>query len=82
MIEQAVCEMKHLRVDERLTGHDNDIKENCSRIDKLENSTTRTEVVVENLCNQIQSLVSIIKWFLCMLIVSLVGFLFWYIQTH
>lgn len=61
------------RCENRLNNH-------ADRIDKLEQYQAEARVEIRNLCEQIKSLVSIIKWFLGILISSSIGFIFWYIQ--
>jgi len=51
------------------------------RLDVLEQDRSRTEQKIENLCDQIKSLVSTMKWFMGVLITTLLGFFIWYIQN-
>lgn len=57
MVENTLCIERHKAIDEKLDAHGRRIGVHGDRLDKLENSQTRTEVVVQNLCDQIKALV-------------------------
>lgn len=79
-----VCKEKHKRVDEMLNSHELRLNTQDDRIDKLEVKTeqyqSKTEVQIANLCEQIKSLVSTLKWFMGFMIMTGLGFIIWYIQ--
>ena len=64
----------------QLDTHERRLNNHGDRIDKLEQYQSRSEVQINNLCEQIKSLVSTIKWSMGLLITVLVGFIIWYIQ--
>jgi aspartyl/asparaginyl beta-hydroxylase (cupin superfamily) len=68
-------------VTRQLDTHERRLNNHGDRIDKLEQYQSRSEVQINNLCEQIKSLVSTIKWSMGVLITTLVGFLIWYIQS-
>lgn len=76
-----LCKHKHERVDEILESHDSRLGDHDRRIDLLEQFQSRSEVQIMNLCKEIESLVSTIKWSMGVLITTLLGFLIWYIQN-
>lgn len=80
-----ICKEKHKRVDEMLNDHELRLNTQDDRIDKLEIKTeqyqSKTEVQIGNLCEQIKSLISTIKWFMGILITTGIAFLIWYIQS-
>lgn len=55
------CEEKHKAVDAKIGVQDKRIDHHGERLDKLENNQIRTEVVVQNLCDQIKALVETMK---------------------
>lgn len=67
-------------VTKQLDTHERRLNNHGDRIDKLEQYQSRSEVQINNLCDQIKSLVSTIKWSMGLLITVLVGFIIWYIQ--
>lgn len=92
MADVLLCEERHKVIDEKLKGHDERLGVHGDRLDKLENSQIRTEVVVQNLCDQIKTLVDTMKeqqksvqtmvlGIAGTAIVLLVGFFIWYIQS-
>lgn len=76
-----LCKHKHERVDEILDNHDSRLSDHDRRIDLLEQFQSRSEVQIMNLCKEIESLVSTIKWSMGVLITTLLGFFIWYIQN-
>ena len=76
-----LCKHKHDRVDEILENHNIRLDDHDKRIDLLEQFQSRSEVQIMNLCKEIESLVSTIKWSMGVLITALLGFVIWYIQN-
>lgn len=72
---------QHESIKERITRNETRLNRHSQRLHTLEEHRTRTEVHVENLIKEIESLVSTMKWTMALLITTLVGFFFWYIQT-
>ncbi|HSH25253.1 MAG TPA: hemolysin XhlA family protein [Massilibacterium sp.] len=79
-MEKTVCEEKHKRIDEKFDTHERRLNNHGDRIDALEQHKSRTETQIENLINQIKSLVSTMKWFMGLMVATLLGFFIWYIQ--
>jgi len=80
-MEKTVCEEKHKRIDERLDVHDTRLNNHSERIDELERYQSKTETQIANLCEQIKSLVTTMRWFMGLIVGSGIGFFIWYIQT-
>ena len=80
-MEAEVCNVKHKRIDERLEAQDRRINNHSERLDRLEQYQSKSEEQIKNLCKQIESLVSTIKWSMGLLITTLIGFIIWYIQN-
>ena len=76
-----LCKHKHERVDEIIENHDIRLGDHDKRIDLLEQFQSRSEVQIMNLCKEIESLVTTIKWSMGVLITTLLGFVIWYIQN-
>jgi len=68
-------------VTKQLETHEKRLNNHGDRLDKLEQYQSRSEVQISNLCEQIKSLISTIKWSMGLLITTLVGFIIWYIQS-
>lgn len=68
-------------VAKQLETHEKRLNNHGDRIDKLEQYQSKSEVQISNLCEQIKSLVSTIKWSMGLLVTTLVGFIIWYIQS-
>lgn len=76
-----LCKQKHGRIDEIIDDHNSRLGDHDKRIDLLEQFQSRSEVQIMNLCKEIESLVSTIKWSMGVLITALLGFVIWYIQN-
>ena len=76
-----VCSERHKRIDERLDTHDKRINKHSERLDKVEQFQQRTEAKIENLCDQIQGLVTTMRWFIGLLVGAFVSFFFYVVQT-
>ncbi|WP_142415393.1 hemolysin XhlA family protein [Hathewaya massiliensis] len=81
-MEKGICQERHKRIDEKIEVHERRINNHSERIDKLEQYQSKTEAKIENLCEQISSLVSTMKWFIGLLVGSFVGFFFYAIQRN
>jgi len=80
MTETAVCTERHRRIDEQLETHNKRLNGHSDRLDKLEQYQSRTEAKIENLCEQIQGLVTTIRWAMGLFVGALVSFFFYAAQ--
>lgn len=67
--------MKH-----QIDVHDKRLNNYGQRLDKLEQENASLKVEIKNLCDNLKSLTSILKWFICLLIGAFVSFFFYVIQ--
>ncbi|WP_049041855.1 hemolysin XhlA family protein [Clostridium sporogenes] len=81
-MELKVCEEKHKRIEEKINVHDTRLNDHAGRIDKLEQNQSRVDVKIENLCEQIKQLVSVLKWYIGLSVGALVSFFFYAIQHN
>lgn len=79
-MNEELCLERHKRLEEKLETHDTRLNVHSDRLDKLEQYQSRTEAKLENLCEQIGSLVSTMKWFIGLLVGAFVGFFFYAVQ--
>ncbi|PWX33379.1 hypothetical protein CYK93_00420 [Clostridium perfringens] len=63
------------KVEEKTEEHD-------KRIDKIEQGQAEFKIEIKNLCDSIKGLTTALKWGLCFLITTFVGFFFYAIQNH
>lgn len=77
---EDICKEKHKRIDERIYVHDTRLNNHSERIDKLEQHKSKTETEIKNLIEQIKNLVTTMRWFIGLIVGSMVGFFIWYIQ--
>jgi len=81
MTDRDVCNAKHEEIDRTLTRHERRMNNHGERIDSMERSQSRSDAIIENLCEQIKNLVLTIKWFTRVVITSMLGFVIWYLQN-
>lgn len=65
-----------------LMEHTASIKDHDNRIDKLEQGQAEFRIQIENLCRNISSLTSVLKWGIGLIGGSFVTFFFYAIQNH
>lgn len=71
---------KHKNLEEKLKVHYTRLNDHAGRIDKLEQNDKANAVRIDNLCNQIASLVTTMRWFIGLIVGSFVGFFFYAAQ--
>ena len=76
-----LCDQKHKRQDEINQTHERRLNNHAGRIDILEQGRASSDTKIDNLCDQIKSLVATIRWSGGLLVSVLVGFFIWYIQN-
>ena len=78
-MEKIEEQIKHLhKEDER---HERRLDNHGNRLDILEQFKSSTEIEIRNLIEQIQSLITTMRWFMGLMLGTLIGFFIWYIQT-
>lgn len=79
-MNEEVCTEVRKRVEEKLQVHDKRLNDHSSRLDKLEQNDKANAVRIDNLCTQIASLVTTMRWFIGLLVGSFVSFFFYATQ--
>ncbi|EJP6471350.1 hemolysin XhlA family protein [Clostridium botulinum] len=81
-MELKVCEERHKRIEEKINVHDIRLNNHSERIDKIEQNQSRTDAKMENLCDQLKQLVSVLKWYVGLTVGGLVSFFLYAIQHN
>ncbi|ACO85706.1 hemolysin XhlA family protein [Clostridium botulinum] len=81
-MELKVCEEKHKRLEEKINVHDIRLNDYGKRIDKIEQNQSKIDTKIENLCDQLKQLVSVLKWYIGLSVGALVSFFFYAIQHN
>ncbi|RFM19170.1 hypothetical protein C1147_12835 [Clostridium botulinum] len=63
-------------MEEKINVHDIRLNDRSKRIDKIEQKQSRTDTKIENLCDQLKQLVSVLKWYIGLSVGALVSFFF------
>ena len=79
-MEDKICNERHRQIDYRLDVHDKRLNNHGERIDKLEQYQSKTEAQITNLCEQIKSLVTTMRWFIGLLVGAFISFFFYAVQ--
>ena len=80
-MNDELCLEKHKRLDEKLEVHDTRLNNHGDRIDKLEQDNASFKTELKNLCNNLKSLTSVIKWFIGTWVVTLLGFFIYSVEN-
>lgn len=80
-MEDKVCELKHKAVDEKISHHENWLKEHEGKIDRLDRSDAVNTTALENLCKQIGNQTKAIWGLVSSVGLLLLGFFIWYVQN-
>jgi tetrahydromethanopterin S-methyltransferase subunit G len=80
-VEKDICNERHERINARLEGHDDDIREVKGRVGTLEKSDAVNSTEIKNLCKQIGSQTQAIWGLVAGIFFVLLGFVVWYIQS-
>ena len=83
-----VCKKIHERVDEKLEDHDkllskhtDDINILKSDIKDINSDNRETRVVIKDLCEDLTDLTKTFRWFIALLLASLISFVFFVMQS-
>ncbi|WP_061321042.1 hemolysin XhlA family protein [Clostridium botulinum] len=79
-MELKVCEEKHKRLEEKIDVHDIRLNDHGKRIDRIEQNQSKIDTKIENLCDQLKQLVSVLKWYIGLSVGALVSFFFYAVQ--
>ncbi|APH14071.1 hemolysin XhlA family protein [Clostridium sporogenes] len=79
-MELKVCEEKHKRLEEKIDVHDIRLNDYGKRIDRIEQNQSKIDTKIENLCDQLKQLVSVLKWYIGLSVGALVSFFFYAVQ--
>lgn len=67
-------------IKDKLQTHDKRLDNHGDRLDKLEREGAELKVEIKNLCENIKSLTSTMKWFIGLLVGAFVSFFFFIVQ--
>ena len=71
---------KHKRLEEKINVHDIRLNDHGKRIDKIEQNQSKIDTKIENLCDQLKQLVSVLKWYIGLSVGALLSFFFYAVQ--
>lgn len=67
-------------VKHQLGVHDKRLNDHSLRIDKLEQEGVALKTEIKNLCDNLKSLTSVMKWFLTAIVGAFISFFFYAVQ--
>ncbi|MCT4508261.1 MAG: hemolysin XhlA family protein [Tepidibacter sp.] len=79
-MENELCLEKHKQITETLELHTKTLDKHSKDIDSLREDSREYKVQIKNLCKQIESLTTTIKWAMGLFGGSFVGFFFYAVQ--
>ncbi|HAK44055.1 MAG TPA: hypothetical protein DCM59_16900 [Clostridium sp.] len=69
-------------LEHQLENHEKRLNNHANRLDKLEQDSVALKTELKNLCENLKSLTTVMKWFIGLIIGSFVGFFFYAIQNN
>lgn len=81
-MEKEICTERHKRIDERLDTLNKRVNNHSERLDRIEQAQSEFRIEIKNLCENLKSLTSVLKWFIGLLIGSFVAFFFYAVQNN
>lgn len=81
-MEKELCTERHKRIDERLDTLNKRVNNHSERLDRIEQAQSEFRIEIKNLCENLKSLTSVLKWFIGLLIGSFVAFFFYAVQNN
>lgn len=81
-MEKEICTERHKRIDERLDTLNKRVNSHSERLDRIEQAQSEFRIEIKNLCENLKSLTSVLKWFIGLLIGSFVAFFFYAVQNN
>lgn len=81
-MEKELCTEKHKRIDEKLDTLNKRVNNHSERLDRIEQAQSEFRIEIKNLCENLKSLTSVLKWFIGLLIGSFVAFFFYAVQNN
>lgn len=79
-METKIWEEKNRQIDYRLDVHEKRLNSHSERLDRIELANGRLEERLNNLIQQLESLNTTMRWFMGLMVGTLLGFFIWYIQ--
>lgn len=79
-MDEKICLEKHKNIDMQLQVHDKRLNDHARRLDELTADSREYKIQIQNLCKDISSLVSTMRWFMGLLIGAFVSFFFYAAQ--
>ncbi|MET3616714.1 putative nuclease with TOPRIM domain [Peptoniphilus olsenii] len=80
-MDERECDLYRQHLKEKIERNETRINNHSTRIDKLEQYRSGTEQQIKNLVDQVQNLVTTMRWFIGLLIGSFVSFFFYAVQN-
>jgi citrate synthase len=79
-MNDELCIEKHKRIDEKLKTQDDRLNKHGEILDKLEQDNASFKTELKNLCDNLKSLTSVMKWFIGIWVTTLLGFFIYSIE--
>lgn len=69
-------------VKDKIETHDKRLNNHGDRLDRLEREGAELKVEIKNLCENLKSLTSVMKWFITAIVGAFISFFFYAIQQN
>jgi chromosome segregation ATPase len=82
LLKNGRVDMNDELIKDKLETHEKRLNDHSDRLDRLEQKEASVDAKIENLCQQLQSLTTTLRWFIGLLMGSFVAFFFYAVQHN
>ena len=79
-MDKSVCDERHNQINYRLEVTEKRLNSHSERLDRIEQVNSKLEERLEGLIQQLSNLNTTMRWFMGLMVGTLLGFFIWYIQ--
>lgn len=72
--DEKLCDEKHKNLDSIVNDHEIRLNKHAQRLDDIEHENVELKNELKHLCEDLKSLTSVLKWFIGVLLTTLIGF--------
>jgi hypothetical protein len=82
LLKNGRVDMNDELIKDKLETHEKRLNDHSDRLDRLEQKGASIDAKIENLCQQLQSLTTTLRWFIGLLMGNFVAFFFYAVQHN
>lgn len=80
-MEAKICEERHKKIDQEFSRQERRLNSHSDELDLIKVNYSRLDEKLLGVIEQLKNLVSVMKWFIGLMVASFIGFFFYVVQT-